>query len=128
MGAPIPATGLTRVIVTFVGDANVFGSGNVYTLHATVGGTVSSGDAISLAFHRTGTGATGYLVADPSGETLDTSPWSSPLTGAVIEAGFIWSDLSEVPHFADSGTAGGSRDWTDGLYVEDLAQTQTLIR
>lgn len=116
-----------RVVVLFPRE-QIITSGNVYTLHATTSGVVAAGDSVSFSFRRTSTGATGYLLDDPIHSSLDTSAWGSPGTGSVIAAGFIWSDLSEVPHSDNYGCCGGSRDWTDGHLVEDLTQTQTLSR
>jgi hypothetical protein len=116
------------VIIVFRNDGEtVSGSGNTYTLFATPSG-VDAGDAVSFTFHHTGNGSTGYLLNDPAHSSLDTSAWGFPETGPVVEAGFIWSDLSELPHSNLTGIAGGSRDWTDGRYIEDLTQTTTLSR
>ncbi|MCE9586530.1 hypothetical protein K8R04_04420 [Candidatus Uhrbacteria bacterium] len=123
----VDPTDTHRVVIWFLNEQTVTGSGNVYTLHATPSGVVA-GDSVSFNFHRTSTGATGYLLDDPIHSALDTSAWGSPRTGTVIAAGFIWSDFSEVPHSDFYGVGGGSRDWTDGLYIEDLTQTQTLSR
>lgn len=123
----IDPTDTHRVVIWFLNEETVTGSGNVYTLHATTSGVVA-GDSVSFAFHRTSTGATGYLLDDPIHSALDVSPWGSAGTVPPIAAGFIWSDLSEVPHSDFYGCCGGSRDWTDGLYIEDLTQTQTLSR
>lgn len=115
------------VIIRFLHEQTITGSGNVYTLYATPGGVVF-GDSVSFSFHRTETGATGYLTNDPLASSLDTSAYGSPESGLVVPAGFIWSDNSEIPHSDSRGTLGGSRDWTDGRYVDDLTQTQTLTR
>ncbi|QQR60357.1 hypothetical protein IPH19_02985 [Candidatus Uhrbacteria bacterium] len=117
-----------RLIIVFHDDGEtVTGSGSSYTLQA-VPSDVHAGDTISLTFHRTLNGSTGYLLDDPIHSALDVSPWGSAGTVPPIAAGFIWSDLSEVPHSDFYGCCGGSRDWTDGLYIEDLTQTQTLSR
>jgi hypothetical protein len=107
------------VIVTFATEQFITGSGSVYTLHALVDG-FSIGDTISTSFHRdlAGTIATGYVGP---GLTLDTDT-------ASLLTGFLWSDLSEVPHSSAFRSAGGSMDWTNDVYVEDLTQTQTLTR
>ncbi len=119
-----------RIIIVFRNDGEtVSGSGNVYTLQATPS-DVDASDSISLTFHRTSTGSTGYLADDPVHSSLNVSPWC-PASGCVVAAGFIWSDLSEVPHSDlpyDVSGGSGSRDWTDGYLVEDLTQTQTLTR
>src|SRR5688572_12978970 len=109
-----------RVAVVFNYEQIVSGSGNVYTLHATTR-DADSGDVVEIYFDRsTGSGATGYLPVDPLHYSLDFSPWGAPGSGFIGTASFIWSDLSETPHSDFYGTGGGSRDWTDLLYVEDL--------
>ena len=117
-----------RLIIVFHDDGEtVTGGGSSYTLQA-VPSDVHAGDTISLTFHRTLNGSTGYLLDDPIHSALDVSPWGSAGTVPPIAAGFIWSDLSEVPHSDFYGCCGGSRGWTDGLYIEDLTQTQTPSR
>ncbi len=128
-----------QVIVEFTGtnEDTISGSGNVYTLHATVGGTVLTGDTVSVSMRRqsTGTVNTGYLtnsyVTSSSlipGPNLDTATAPSGVSGA--EGTFVWSDLSENPHSANSAVGGpaSSRDWTDDLNVQDLTATQVLSR
>jgi len=123
------------VIVSFTNEDTIAGSGNVYTLHATVGGTIVSGDSISLSFYRTGgsTVVTGYLTGQSVtssggvvGPNIDTSVSAINTAGAV--GTFLWSDQSEVPHNSSVGTSSGSRDWTDDVYVEDLTSSQSLSR
>jgi hypothetical protein len=118
-----------RVYVVFDDEQTIAGSGSVYTLHALVGGTVVAGDAITVAFRRTGFGETGYLMDDGLAGAIDTSPWGSPLTVTPwLVGGLIWSDLSEVPHSGAAGSDGGSRDWTDDRFINDLTQLSTLTR
>ncbi len=121
-------------------EESISGSGNVYTLHATVSGA-TSGENVSLSFVResdTSSIVTGYLANFGMGSyTTSTNNYSidksaAPLaagaaTGTAVFAGtFVWSDNSEVPHSQLTGIAGGSRDWINDLYVQDLSQTQTL--
>ncbi len=121
-----------KIVVVFTSEDTISGSGNIYTLHATVNGTVGSGDSYSLNFNRdsTNTVSTGYLTDAVSnsmrGPNLDTSNGGE--VGADAEGTFVWSDLSEVPHSTASSTNGGSRDWTQDTYVEDLTQQSTLSR
>ena len=121
------------VIVSFTNEETVSGSGNVYTLHASVSGA-TSGQNVSLSFLRdpSSTVATGYLVsngafggiaASTDVYHLDTgtAPGSAAATGT-----FVWSDNSEVPHSSSVGSSGGSRDWTNDVYVEDVSWSQTV--
>ncbi len=129
-----PALGETsgQIVVVFTNEETVSGSGNVYTLHGTINGTVDSGDSLSLNFRRetAGTVSTGYLSFDNPftvvGPHIDTGAAPDGVSDA--EGTFVWSDLSEVPHSSASSSAGGSRDWTNDLYVEDLTQQSTLSR
>jgi hypothetical protein len=130
------------IIVSFTNEETVVGSGNVYTLHATVSGAVS-GQNVSLSFLRDSSSRliTGYLrsnvmhggiasstsifVVDPS--TAPTSTESQIELGATHATGtFLWADNSEVPHSSAVGSSGGSRDWTNDVYIEDISQSQTV--
>lgn len=127
------------IVVTFTNEETIVGSGNVYTLHATVSGAVS-GQNVSLSFYKDANApvATGYLLSNyavsPAVASTDifvidthTVPSSTtPLATSIKLGTFLWSDMSEVPHSSALGSAGGSRDWTNDVYVEDLSQTQTL--
>ena len=132
-GGPAAGELTGKIVVTFTNEETIAGSGNVYTLHATVNGTVDSGDSFSLNFYRdtsVTSPVTGYLDNNISGgirgPNIDTAiaPDSSPDAVGT----FVWSDNSEIPHSYASGTAGGSRDWTQDLYVEDLTQQSVLSR
>ncbi len=115
-------------------EESISGSGNVYTLHATVSGS-AAGTNVTLSFYRDPTNplVTGYLVnsvtsgifatASANIFHIDTAVAPSGAFGAV--GSFLWSDDSEVPHSAAVQT---SRDWTNDLYVTDLSQSQTLSR
>jgi hypothetical protein len=130
------------VLVSFTNEETIVGSGNVYTLHATVSGAVS-GQNVSLSFLRDSTSRliTGYLrsnvmfgglasstdvyLVDPS--TAPTSSQNPAELSATHATGtFLWSDNSEVPHSSSVGSSGGSRDWTNDLYIEDISQSQTV--
>ena len=137
-GAGAPAGGASstaRVVVEFTSQESISGSGNVYTLHATVAGTVVSGDSVTTALLKTGgsTVVTGYLTSDDvtstlgiAGPQIDTAVAPAGTQGA--EGTFVWSDQSEVPHSDATGLLGGSRDWSDDVYVDDLTQSQSLSR
>lgn len=131
-GGPGLAETSGQIVIYFTNEETIAGSGNVYTLHGTISGTVDSGDSLSLNFRResTGTVATGYLtdvaMGGIRGPHINASSAASGSTDA--EGTFVWSDNSEVPHSYASGTSGGSRDWTNDLYVEDLTQQSTLSR
>lgn len=120
------------VVVRLVNEESVSGSGTVYTLRATPNGA-STGDSIATQFKRNTTGTvTGYLTDDGgvSGYVgslgIDTAV--SPDNTSNADGSFVWSDNVDVPHSFASGTAGGSRDWTDDVLVEDLTQTQSLSK
>jgi hypothetical protein len=97
-----------------------------------VNGTVDSGDSFSLNFYRDSSvtaPVTGYLDNNFStirGPNIDTAVAPDGSPNAI--GTFVWSDNSEIPHSYASGTAGGSRDWTQDLYVEDLTQQSVLSR
>jgi hypothetical protein len=137
------ASSTGRVIVTFTNEETITGSGAVYTLHATVGGSVA-GDTVSFtpARDNSQTVVTGYLddgfsnlnsIALYGGDgtvsgNLNTNSAGGAGANATNPGSFVWSDLSEVPHsFADVDNAG-SDDWTNDVYVDDLTQAQTLTR
>jgi hypothetical protein len=131
-GGPAAGEASGKIVVTFTSEETIAGSGNVYTLHATVNGTVDSGDSFSLNFYRdtsVTSPVTGYLDNNFStirGPNLDTAAAPDGSPNAI--GTFVWSDNSEIPHSYASGTAGGSRDWTQDLYVEDLTQQSVLSR
>lgn len=124
------------IIVSFTNEESIVGSGNVYTLHAAVAGAVA-GQNMSLQFYRDPAipVVTGYLLSNDSNGlptfatstdiyNIDTS--IAPTVPAEALGTFVWSDMSEVPHSSALGAAGGSRDWTNDVYVEDISQTQSL--
>lgn len=133
-------------LVILLTEETVSGSGSAYTLMGTPEGFMT-GDSLMIAFGGyTGGGdpgglggdigvVTGY-IRDLSGLghsydlALDLSPWNAPDSTMLISyyPGFMWSDLSEVPHSPFTGIMGGSRDWTNGYLVEDLTRTQILTR
>lgn len=121
-----------QVVIVFTNEETISGSGNVYTLHGTINGTVDSGDSLSLNFRRDTDSSvvTGYLSSDTNGgiigPNIDTSAAGDGVSDDV--GTFLWSDNSEVPHSYASSTLGGSRDWTNDTYVEDLTQQSTLSR
>lgn len=128
-----------QIVVSFTNEETVSGSGNVYTLHATVAGA-ASGQNVALSFYRDANApiVTGYLTSDFAVSPLATSTEiftidvasaasSTPASPTRFYAGtFLWSDNSEVPHSSALGTSAGSRDWTNDVYVEDISQTQSL--
>ncbi|MEO5928014.1 MAG: hypothetical protein ABIO72_04815 [Patescibacteria group bacterium] len=122
------------VVVSFTNEETIVGSGNVYTLHANVSGA-GSGDNVSVSFYRDPAApvVTGYLVNSSAIAPLPSNASIYNIDTAVAPDGtadalgsFLWSDNSEVPHSSAVGTSGGSRDWTNDVYVEDLSQTQTV--
>lgn len=133
------AVNSVTVVVSFQPgqEEAISGSGNVYTLHATVSGA-ASGQNVTTQFYRdpNSTAVTGYLAstfafggwassANVFHVDSTASPSSSPLVN-VATGTFVWADNSEVPHSSAVGTSSGSRDWTNDLYVQDLSQAQTV--
>jgi hypothetical protein len=123
------------IVVSFVEgqEESISGSGNVYTIHATVSGA-AAGQNVTFSFYRNGTApVTGYLVSNvaqgvitgASANVFHIDTAVAPDGSADATGSFVWSDNSEVPHSSASG-AGSSRDWTNDLYVQDLSQSQTL--
>jgi hypothetical protein len=112
-------------------EESISGSGNVYTLHATVSGA-SAGKSVTVSFYRDVTNpiVTGYLSNSNALTPLPSSADIYNIDTAVAASGapsnlgtFLWSDNSEVPHASQNQT---SRDWTNDVYVQDLSQQQTL--
>ncbi len=122
-----------NIIVSFTNEETIVGSGGVYTLHAMPSG-VAPGQNITLAFSHNPNASvvTGYLAnntllggfqASPDVYHLDTGalPCKATETGS-----FVWSDNSETPHSTNVGSSGGSRDWTNDTFVQDLTGSKTL--
>ncbi len=122
-------------------EANVTGSGNVYTLYASV--TTAASQNVTFSFYRDASApkVTGYLsngtvgivtTANASVFNINTGSAAqqiatgAPSATAHYVGSFVWSDNSENPHSNALGTAGGSMDWTNDVYVQDLTQSQTL--
>ena len=102
-------------------------------MYATIGGPPLSGDSLNVSMNRTGNAGvfSGYLTdtqmtAGFYGPNITTS--STATDAANLPGTFVWSDLSEVPHYSNSSGANRSRVWSNDLYVEELTQTQILIR
>lgn len=136
-GAISTSTTSKRVIVHFDNgsagsEESVSGSGNVYTLVATVGGTLVAGDQVTTSLDRTNDTAlvaAGYLTASASGSTPAPNLTAAAAPGGTVTAAdFIWSDISEIPHSDAVGASGGSYDWTNGYQVEDMTQSQSLSK
>ncbi len=127
-----------RVVVAFDngsngGEKQITGSGLTFTLFATVGGTVNTGDQVTVSIDRTDDTATitGYLTTPAGGNGTLYGPHvdTGTVPGAsTTTADFVWSDLAEIPHSDAAGILGGSRDWTNGYLVVDLTQSQSLSK
>ncbi len=131
----LAAASTTGYIVVAMAEGQeevISGSGNVYTLHATVSGS-TSGQNVTLSFYRNTANpiVTGYLVRSVTSGVLSTASANiyhidtavTPSGAAGSVGTFVWSDNSEVPHSSANQT---SRDWTNDVYVQDLSQSQTL--
>jgi hypothetical protein len=128
----ISANGMA--ILSFTNQEPISGSGNVYTIYATVS-NAGPGESVALSFYRDPLVpvVTGYLVnssaigAMPNSADVYNIDTSVAPSGAATDPGtFLWSDESDTPHSSAVGTSGGSRDWTNDVYVDDVSQTQTL--
>lgn len=138
------ATSSVRVAVAFTTsnsqESSIAGSGNTYSLRATVSSTSGSGNNVTTSFFRDPTPtvvARAYLKnssAVTSGGTtfvsnanvwnLDTGAVNGAPDGAANYLGtFLWSDNSEINHSSADQT---SFDWTNDLLVEDLTQTSSV--
>lgn len=122
-------TGVAYVIVSFTDEQIISGSGIEYTLDAMVNGTIAFGDFVSTSFMRSSAvmPETGWLTTDT---TLDAAGLIGPHVthgGGIYSGGIVWSDLSEVPHVAQSIDLGGSEDWATDVWIDDLTHAQTLI-
>lgn len=121
------------VVVSFTNEESITGSGSTYTLHATVSNSVS-GQSISTSFYRdpNATITTGYIAATGAFSVFASSadiyhiatgaaPGSAAATGT-----FLWSDGSENPHSSALGASGGSRDWTNDVFLQDVTVSHIL--
>jgi hypothetical protein len=126
-GATVLSSAGGSVTVYLINEEVVSGSGTVYTLRATP--TLSgSGNAVSVQLVRdTTAGVTGYLGAAAGAIPLAIDQAAAADGTGETAAAFIWSDVTEPVHGFTTGT-GSSRDWTNGTYVEDMTQTQTLTK
>ncbi|MBP9710390.1 hypothetical protein KBD61_05210 [Patescibacteria group bacterium] len=124
-----------QLTLIFENEETVSGSGNIYSLRATPRGHVP-GDVFTLTppLDTLRLYPTGYLTSPGAVGAMDgiagpNIDESEPADGAPEAAsGFVWSDLSEIPHSSMvGGRAGGSRDWIAG-FVEYPLQGQTLSR
>lgn len=110
-------------------EETLAGSGNVYTIHATVSGA-SSGQSVSFGIAREASSdaLTGLVTDSLRNGAMGMTPDSASVyhVGAFYGT-FIWSDMSEVPHDQRLGADGGSNDWTNDQYLQDLTQ-QSFLR
>lgn len=114
--------------ISFTNEEQITGSGNIYSLHATLSYT-GIGNIVTTSFYRSIGGAimTGKLTneSDIDGEFM-TNPqiYNVRASSSDTTLGtFVWSDNSELPH---NSTVSGSADWTNHVYVNDLTQSTVL--
>jgi hypothetical protein len=103
-----PDMGFGNINIMFTDEQAFAGPGFIYTLHSEATG-VESGDVFTV--------------------TLGTGLSWDPVTTCVSDImpnGFVWSDVSEVPHSALSCQQGGSLDWTHETLVPGLGFSETL--
>lgn len=122
----IPAFPAFGIRMRFSDEEQISGSGNVYTVHATVSGA-TAGAKLSIVANG-GSPVIASLVTGPLhvfqsdlGTFIQVHDVSS---GINREGMMIWSDLSEQPHSAT--IAQSSADWTTGLFVQGFELEETL--
>ncbi|MHB8830857.1 MAG: hypothetical protein ACYC44_01980 [Patescibacteria group bacterium] len=125
-----------KVVVTFVNEKSISGTGHVYSLRATVNGA-GTGNNVTTSFYRdpgttfvaaaylkNSSGTGGISVSSARVFNLDTGTLGGAPSGAATNEGtFVWSDNSEVPHLY---TDQGSYDWTNDVNVDDLTQSASV--
>lgn len=138
------ATTTLKVVVTFNGtnEEQISGSGNIYSLRATLGSSSATGNNVNVSMYQDPAGTTvtrAYLVnsaaltdaggiafiASASVFQLDTGSGGGAADGAANKPGtFLWSDNSEGG--VHSATTQTSFDWTNDVLVEDLTQSSVV--
>lgn len=145
------ATATVMVLVRFANEETVSGTGNTYTLMATVSGLSSTtGDSINTTLaQRTFSGTvaanaiTGWLATAASQVTIEgasTEPSgllsvaTSTNPGAASSGDFgyaiLWSDMSEQPHYSNTftGSESVSRDWTNEYLVDTISGSHVMSK
>ncbi|MFA6406347.1 MAG: hypothetical protein WCW34_02380 [Patescibacteria group bacterium] len=136
------ATTTLKVVVTFANEEQITGSGNIYSLRATLGSSSATGNNVNVSMYQDPAGATvarAYLVnsvtltdgggiaflASANIYQLDTGDGGGRVDGAANKPGtFLWSDNSEGG--AHSNVTQTSFDWTNDVLVEDLTQSSVV--
>ncbi len=138
------ATTTLKVVVTFNGtnEEQISGSGNIYTLRATLGSSSATGNNVNTTVYQDPAGTTvtrAYLInsaaltdaggivflANANVFQLDTGTAGGAIDGAANKPGtFVWSDNSEAGNH--SATSQTSYDWTNDVLVEDLTQSSVV--
>lgn len=136
------ATTTLKVVVTFANEEQITGSGNIYSLRATLGSSSATGNNVNTSMYQDPAGATvarAYLVnnvaltdgggivfrASTNVYQLDTGTVNGMIDGAANKPGtFLWSDNSEGG--AHSNASQTSFDWTNDVLVEDLTQSSVV--
>ncbi|MFA6160986.1 MAG: hypothetical protein WC766_02280 [Patescibacteria group bacterium] len=134
-------TSTLKVVVSFTNEESISGSGNIYSLRATVGSAVNTGNSVSVSMYQDPAAATvarAYLdVSDAISDTnafafvsnaavwsLDTGAASGGVDGTNDKVGsFVWSDNSEENHSSATQT---SFDWFSDYLVENLTESSAL--
>ncbi len=125
----------TTVAVSLVGEEQVAGAGNVYSLRA-VPAVVGTGNYIKTKFYTNmpekAAPVTGYLLNNDeytpyvaSSYIFNVGDYSGCGTGSDCWhaiGSFVWSDLSEIPHNIQTQPSGGSRDWSTDQHIENLTE------
>jgi hypothetical protein len=125
------AVSCDRVSIQLKAEESVSPAESVaYTLAATVSGVLRTA-SLDLAPLFTTPGNTARVVTGrPTGggaaeyRLRPVFPASRGI--AAFDAGFLWSDLSAVPHSSSMDPVNSSADWSDGSYLADLPSTAYL--
>jgi hypothetical protein len=120
--------GTVRVVVAFEDEEIISTSGNVYTLHASVTGTVLEGESVATSFarlvHEVPIQQTTYVSLDTDGVNDAGVFYFGPLmdtgSGVRMYSPGLVSDVTETPHSPRARVQGGSRDWFSDTGTEDL--------
>jgi len=110
-----PASGTIFIQYNSGTEQTIYGSGSVFTLRGTVAGA-GSGESLNVNFH-TATGTTVYTLP------LSWAGTIQPPNLQGVDAYFVWSDKSAIPHNANDG---GSADWTNYYLIKDLSENVVL--
>ncbi|MBD3251560.1 hypothetical protein GF380_03870 [Candidatus Uhrbacteria bacterium] len=127
------SSGSAQVIVRLVAEETVGAGGTTYTLRATPSLSSGSVREVTTSFYRPAQSVVTGYIADDGGPNawvgalgIDTAVGGSDDGTSNATGTFLWSDNTDVPHSYASGSNGGSRDWTNDVYVENMNDSNTV--